>query len=153
MKKNRQYIGIAFILILILVCLSLYAFTKFNRDKYRNIITVSSIEDAKKLIDAKNMFIIEFSKVDCPYCEDLDAITKDFELKGTIPFYKYTISQDNELQEYAELKTFFSSLEYVPTLYYVENGKIEDELLITDWNNAEKEFIEWMENVHEKGSV
>lgn len=151
MKKNRRYIRMAVILILILVPLSLYAITKLNNsDKYKSIMQVSSIEEVKNLIKEKDKFIIEFSKVDCPYCEKMDVITNDFELKGTIPFYKYTITQSNELREYAELKSFFSSFQYVPTLYYVENGEIIYDLLITDWDNAEKDFTKWVNKVHEK---
>ena len=76
---------------------------------------------------------------------DTQTITKLFCDKKNNPlFYEYSFKETPSIKDVQQLKNFFPTLEAVPIFYYVSNGKIIDELLITDWNNPKKEITEWM---------
>lgn len=73
---------------------------------------------------------------------------KKLKFTGKISFYKYTLTDKGGLEEFFELKKLFPKLEYAPSIYYVENGKVVDELIIADWENCEMEIQTWLEKLN-----
>lgn len=41
------------------------------------------------------------------------------------------------------MEKVFSEFEYVPVFFYVKNGEVVSELIISNWKNPEKEIKNW----------
>lgn len=84
-----------------------------------------SVQDIKDKIDQKETFILQFTKNSCPYCKILKNI-EDF----------------IENQEF--IYDIFKDLKTVPSVYWIEKGKPENQLPIVDENEQEYILSEWI---------
>lgn len=41
------------------------------------------------------------------------------------------------------MKEVLSEFEYVPVIFYVKNGQVVSELIVSDWKNPETEILNW----------
>lgn len=111
----------------------------YNPSK-QEVLKITDTQTISKLFCDKKNFFIKFTKKGCVYCEKVEEL--DFDNNPL--FYEYSFKENSSIKDVQQLKNFFPTLEAVPIFYYVSNGKIIDELLITDWNNPKKEITEWM---------
>lgn len=145
MKKKVTLISISIVIIFFLFGIH---YTKMNRVDQTEIINIDSIKMVRQIFDTNKKYIIQFSKKNCYFCEKLEKVEEKLEFNGKISFYKYTITDKGGLEEFSELKKLFPKLEYAPSVYYVENGKVVDELIIADWENCEIEIQTWLEKLN-----
>lgn len=63
-------------------------------------------------------YITYFYQDGCGSCKSIESDVDDFEKNGTIPLYKYKITDYND-KDRKDL-----NIEYTPTIFHIKNGKI-----------------------------
>ena len=107
-----------------------------------------SISDAAQKIESGDTFILQFSKTNCRYCKELEAIESPYLLEREIPIYR--ILTNDEESEYDSESDFitknFSDLKTVPSVYWIKDGEVMNKLPIVDKENQSYIFTEWVED-------
>ncbi|MBS6116552.1 hypothetical protein [Thomasclavelia spiroformis] len=145
--KKKKIILISISIAIIFFLFGIH-YTKINKADQTEIINIDNIKTVKQIFNTNKKYIIQFSKKNCYFCEKLEKVEEKLKFTGKISFYKYTLTDKGGLEEFSELKKLFPKLEYAPSIYYVENGKVVDELIIADWENCEMEIQTWLEKLN-----
>ena len=85
-------------------------------------LTIIDYDGYRELLRRKESFLLEVSRVTCPYCVNLAYILKDADSQG-LDMYILDLEDLRGTDPYDEVKEEFG-IDYVPTLFYVEEGKV-----------------------------
>lgn len=136
MKKKILFFGI------FLLSVFLFIMTFIN-NKNSSIIEIENISDINILMTTKDAFFIQISRENCGYCKILEDKEKEIDYSKIQPFYKYVFDKNINIKTMAQMKEIFSEFEYVPVFFYVKNGEVVSELIVSDWKKPEKEIMDW----------
>lgn len=120
-------------------------------DKKGSLIELTTIQLQEKFKN-KNTFILQFSKTQCPFCQELEKIEKDYLNSNPEIIYVYYI--DKQIESFENEKKFFSSMSLeikeVPTVFWIEKGVAKNTLpivakyqqfnILKDWIHDNKTY-------------
>jgi predicted bacteriocin transport accessory protein len=105
-----------------------------------------SVQDIKDKIDQKETFILQFTKNSCPYCKILKNIEDDYVKNNQDTIFVFDIEKNHEdfIENQEFIYDIFKDLKTVPSVYWIEKGKPENQLPIVDENEQEYILSEWI---------
>lgn len=134
LKKNILYV---FLVIMMVLCLTSCKSSKL-------MIEEININQLEKLIENKEDFILQISLEQCPYCLELRSIEEDLVTENSITIYEYTVKTKND-NDIDYITSILPSLQYYPSIYKFTDGKITNELDLSEWNDLEERLINWLD--------
>ena len=136
---------------LLLILLLIFTNTLCACSSQNNIqgkIVEISIQDIKSKIEQKQTFILQFTKTSCPYCKTLNFIEEKYIKNNQDTIFVFDIENNpesfNENQDF--IHATFNDLKTVPSVYWIEKGKPENQLPIVDKQNQEYILSEWIKD-------
>lgn len=119
-----------------------------SQNNIQGKIVEISIQDIKSKIEQKQTFILQFTKTSCPYCKTLNFIEEKYIKNNQDTIFVFDIENNpesfNENQDF--IHATFNDLKTVPSVYWIEKGKPENQLPIVDKQNQEYILSEWIKD-------
>lgn len=119
--------------ILICLCtLTLTGCSSYERDENPGEVRTITVDELQKMIDQEESFAVVFTQPSCEYCEEMHIMLDNYILDHNILLYEVVLGDAPEQDRAAMLKQIrktFVGLDNTPTLYYVKDGKVDEETL------------------------
>ena len=109
-------------------------------------ITVAQMEEKMK---QKDDFAIFFTQSWCQHCEEMKEMLDGYLKDHHVVLYEVSIDQDpiqNRTELLTIIRSYFEGLDSTPSTYYVEDGKVKNELEPDDNGVTEVKFDSWVQN-------
>lgn len=84
-------------------------------------VTLINYDEYRGLSDAGESFLVEVSRITCPYCAYVEHVLAETDLHGTAA-YVLDLEEYRGTGRYDEIKAEFG-ITYVPTFFYVRDGR------------------------------
>lgn len=142
MKKIMYITSLCFLLLLT-------GCSGYTRDETPGEIKTISVAEMEKKMKAKEDFVIVFTQSWCAHCEKFKEMLDKYLPKHHVVVYDVVIDKDPNPDRSGNIKkiqSYFKSMDSTPSLYYVEKGKIKDELEAGDDGITEEKFDSWVQN-------
>ncbi|MDO4589572.1 MAG: hypothetical protein Q4B33_06870 [Fusobacterium sp.] len=119
-----------------------------SHKKQEGTIIDITYNDMISKINNKETFILQFAKQTCPYCIELEKTERNYLKENNKIIYRFYIDVHSESykKNIEFLSTFFSDLNSVPTVYWIEKGKPMNQLPILDSKYQYKVLKEWIQD-------
>ena len=104
---------------------------------------------AKSKMKNKEDFVIVFTQSWCAHCEKFRDMLDEYLPKHHVIVYDVVIDKDPNPDRSGNIKkiqSYFKTMDSTPSLYYVEKGKVKDELENGDDGITKEKFDSWVQN-------
>ena len=120
-----------------------------SKETEKGRIVDLNFNELQNKITNKDSFVLQFSKRECPYCIELENIEDKYLINNYLIIYRYYPQENIEhYQESIEyIQDFFPDLKYVPTVYWIEDGVVEDTMDRVSTNQYQA-LEEWINKIH-----
>lgn len=120
-----------------------------SKETEKGRIVDLNFNELQNKITNKDSFVLQFSKRECPYCIELEKIEDKYLINNDLIIYRYYPQENIEhYQESIEyIQDFFPDLKYVPTVYWIEDGVVEDTMDRVSTNQYQA-LEEWINKIH-----
>ena len=139
-------------IIVTLICLCvLSGCGAYTRDETPGEIVKISVAEMKEKMDNKEDFAIFFTQSWCSHCADMKEMLDGYLKNHHVILYEVSIDRDenpDRKENLAIIRTYFEGLDSTPATYYVEKGKVKNELVPDDDGVGEVKFDSWVQNNH-----
>lgn len=144
-------------IILMAVCLLTLTLTacssssSYERDNKPGELKSITIEEMQEKIDKKESFAIMFSQPTCGACIELKALLDKYLPTHNVVMYDVSLNAAEETQAEVDAKLevihkTFPGLEHTPSVYYVEDGKMKNEIENGKDGVTEEKFDSWVQS-------
>ena len=103
----------------------------YTRDETPGALRTISVADMEKKMKNKEDFVIVFTQSWCAHCEKFRDMLDEYLPKHHVIVYDVVIDKDPNPDRSGNIKkiqSYFKTMDSTPSLYYVEKGKVKDEL-------------------------
>ena len=121
----------------------------YTRDETPGALRTISVADMEKKMKNKEDFVIVFTQSWCAHCEKFRDMLDEYLPKHHVIVYDVVIDKDPNPDRSGNIKkiqSYFKTMDSTPSLYYVEKGKVKDELENGDDGITKEKFDSWVQN-------
>ena len=121
----------------------------YTRDETPGALRTISVADMEKKMKNKEDFVIVFTQSWCAHCEKFRDMLDEYLPKHHVIVYDVVIDKDPNPDRSGNIKkiqSYFKTMDSTPSLYYVEKGKVKDELENGDYGITKEKFDSWVQN-------
>lgn len=121
----------------------------YTRDETPGALRTISVADMEKKMKNKEDFVIVFTQSWCAHCEKFRDMLDEYLPKHHVIVYDVVIDKDPNPDRSGNIKkiqSYFKTMDSTPFLYYVEKGKVKDELENGDDGITKEKFDSWVQN-------
>ena len=121
----------------------------YTRDETPGALRTISVADMEKKMKNKEDFVIVFTQSWCAHCEKFRDMLDEYLPKHHVIVYDVVIDKDPNPDRSGNIKkiqSYFKTMDSTPSLYYVEKGKVKDELENGDDGITKEKFDCWVQN-------
>ena len=121
----------------------------YTRDETPGALRTISVADMEKKMKNKEDFVIVFTQSWCAHCEKFRDMLDEYLPKHHVIVYDVVIDKDPNPDRSGNIKkiqSYFKTMDSTPSLYYVEKGKVKDELENGDDGITKEKFNSWVQN-------
>ena len=129
----------------ICVLLMIFCLAGCKNNKSPEFVYISDTQELDNLMKMNDTFVVQISKSTCYYCDELNKV--EGELQRDVLIYKYVIDDKTTEEDIEHLKDILDPFEYAPVFYFIKNSKIEDYLVINDWDKPLFVLSEWVDSL------
>ena len=122
----------------------------YTRDETPGALRTISVADMEKKMKNKEDFVIVFTQSWCAHCEKFRDMLDEYLPKHHVIVYDVVIDKDPNPDRSGNIKkiqSYFKTMDSTPSLYYVEKGKVKDELENGDDGITKEKFDSWVQNL------
>lgn len=114
----------------------------YERDTSPGEVVTITLDDVDKKIADKETFLIVLSQSTCEHCILMSNMIYEYKQDHRFTLFNVTLDAEvgNENTIKKRIHINFPNFEITPSLYYVENGKLKDELQHPNSEITEKSF-------------
>ena len=98
------------------------------------VLCLTSCKSSKLMIEEININQLE----------KLIENKEDIVTENSITIYEYTVKTKND-NDIDYITSILPSLQYYPSIYKFTDGKITNELDLSEWNDLEERLINWLD--------
>jgi len=117
----------------------------YTRDETPGALRTISVADMEKKMKNKEDFVIVFTQSWCAHCEKFRDMLDEYLPKHHVIVYDVVIDKDPNPDRSGNIKKI-QTMDSTPSLYYVEKGKVKDELENGDDGITKEKFDSWVQN-------
>ena len=121
----------------------------YTRDETPGALRTISVADMEKKMKNKEDFVIVFTQSWCAHWEKFRDMLDEYLPKHHVIVYDVVIDKDPNPDRSGNIKkiqSYFKTMDSTPSLYYVEKGKVKDELENGDDGITKEKFDSWVQN-------
>ena len=121
----------------------------YTRDETPGALRTISVADMEKKMKNKEDFVIVFTQSWCAHSEKFRDMLDEYLPKHHVIVYDVVIDKDPNPDRSGNIKkiqSYFKTMDSTPSLYYVEKGKVKDELENGDDGITKEKFDSWVQN-------
>lgn len=121
----------------------------YTRDETPGALRTISVADMEKKMKNKEDFVIVFTQSWCAHCEKFRDMLDEYLPKHHVIVYDVVIDKDPNPDcsgNIKKIQSYFKTMDSTPSLYYVEKGKVKDELENGDDGITKEKFDSWVQN-------
>ena len=117
--------------------------SSYERDENPGELINITVDEMQEKVDNKETFAIVFTKTTCDYCIKFHTMLSSYLLYHNITLYEVVLDEAPQEEQKGNLKQINKTfdLDSTPTLYYVEEGKVDDKIV---GNIEEDPFDQWV---------
>lgn len=145
--KIRQYmIFVMTLLLSSLVIIGCQSASSYQRDSSEGKVLITSYDEVVEKKNSGKDFVVLFTLVECPYCEDIHDMLATYLNNHNVTIYEVILDKNFDSSEEIKsgVKDDFPDLKGVPTMYYIDDNKIDDEMKYTE-NDLIGKFDDWVQ--------
>lgn len=144
MRKIIRLFGIfACTLLLLSGCSS-----KYERDSEPGRIETITVAQMQEMIERKESFAIVFTQTTCSHCIEFKEMLDGYLLNHHVVLYDVVLDEAPQSQRQSDLSKIretFEGMNETPSLYYVEDGEMEDQLENGEDGLTREKFDNWVQ--------
>ena len=147
--KIRQYmIFVMTLLLSSLVIIGCQSASSYQRDSSEGKVLITSYDEVVEKKNSGKDFVVLFTLVECPYCEDIHDMLATYLNNHNVTIYEVILDKNFDSSEEIKsgVKDDFPDLKGVPTMYYIDDNKIDDEMKYTE-NDLIGKFDDWVQKL------
>ena len=106
--------------------------SSYERDSTPGEVVRVTVGEMQSMIDKKESFAIVFTQTQCSHCIVFHEMLDEYLLYHNITLYEVVLDEapkEERSENLKKIRKTFKELDSTPTLYYVKDGKIEEEIL------------------------
>lgn len=129
-----------------LVIIGCQSASSYQRDSSEGKVLITSYDEVVEKKNSGKDFVVLFTLVECPYCEDIHDMLATYLNNHNVTIYEVILDKNFDSSEEIKsgVKDDFPDLKGVPTMYYIDDNKIDDEMKYTE-NDLIGKFDDWVQ--------
>lgn len=134
--------------ILLTLCLFLSGCTMYQRDGSAGAIEVITVAEMEKKIEQKETFVILFTQSWCSHCEEVKEMLDTYLPAHHVIVNEVIIDKDpleNKSKILEMIQSHFETMDNTPSIYYVVEGKLENQLESGEDGFTKEKFDSWVQ--------
>lgn len=147
MKIKNDFILILAVLC-IFICCSCTSSITYKRNEEPGVVLIKSYDEIINMKNANEEFVVVFTLLNCPHCEIWHKMLKTYLNSHYVIIHEAILDTDFSMDMISEnVEKDFPNLNHAPTIYYIKNGKVEDEFEYIESNDLEYLFDKWVQKL------
>lgn len=133
---------------LLILCFFLMACSSYQRDDRPGSLEKISVAQMEEKMQNQDTFVIMFTQSWCSHCEELKEMLDTYLPAHHVNVYDVIIDKDPVDDKKGNLKkiqSYFATMDNTPALYYVVDGKIENQLEAGEDGFTKTKFDSWVQ--------
>lgn len=140
----KRFIKLALVCMLLII--SITGCSEYKRNTSSGELIETKLDDVIKMVENKETFAVIFTRTTCKDCIELEKITTPYLENHDVSINEVVLDHEGTLDEEIQsnrkkINTIFHDFNSTPSMYYVKDGEVIDEILeITE----ESQLDEWI---------
>ncbi len=122
--------------------------SSYERDTSAGEVVNITVAEMQEMIDKKESFAIVFTQTTCAHCIEFKEMLNTYLLDHNVVLYDVVLDEAPADQRKSDLNTIretFPGMNQTPSLYYVKDGELENQLENGEEGLTQKRFDDWVQ--------
>ncbi|MEF2782040.1 thioredoxin [Erysipelotrichaceae bacterium HCN-30851] len=122
--------------------------SSYERDTSTGEVINIRVAEMQEMIDNKESFAIVFTQTTCGHCIEFKEMLNTYLLDHNVVLYDVVLDEAPADERKSELNTIretFPGMNQTPSLYYVKDGEMENQLENGEEGLTEERFDDWVQ--------